>query len=262
MKRTLPLPVLLLFLAAALFSGCATRKTTTAPAAPLERVTAGERPGLGTSWGPQRVSWVEPTAFSRANENRPDGRSAVYYNDRDGIDAMLDYLGGEPREAGGLRPAGGISYGLRDGEGRWLKAWELKGRRFVVGQLGQRYEVVLKNDSKKRVEVLVSVDGLDALDGKTAVFQKRGYVLEPHEELAVEGFRITDGTVAAFVFGRMNDTYSQRQHATTQNCGVVGVAVFREGRGQPVKDQPLPRRRSKPGENPSSRDYAKPPTDT
>jgi hypothetical protein len=252
-------------LAIGLLGGCATQRTAASKrlsGAPAEAaphsVRTEERPGLGTEWGPTRVSWVETTTFPRAR-SRPDARSFVYYNDRDGVNAMLDYLGGNAREADGLRPAGEVSYGLRDGDGRWLKAWELKGQRFVAGERGRRYEVILKNDSARRVEVVLSVDGLDALDGDAARVDKRGYILDPREELAVEGFRTSDGTVAAFCFGAMGDTYAQKRHGNNLNCGVVGVAIFREGRGETPAGQPMPRRRAKPGEMPSSREYAKPP---
>lgn len=252
--------------AIALLAGCA--KPAVAPA-PREHTSAGralgqtvgtERPGIGTSWGEQRVSWVEPTAFARASGNRPAARASFFYNDRDGINAMLDYLGGEPAKVSGLRPAGDVRFGLRDGDGSWLETWELDRKLFAMGERGHRYEVVLKNDSARPVEVLVSVDGLDALDGERAKLDKRGYVLEGGEEMAVEGFRMTDGTVAAFRFGTMGDTYAQRRHQNTKDCGVVGIAVFREGKAGSGRDEePRPRRRARGEGPPSSREYAKPP---
>ncbi len=249
--------------AVALVSGCASKRSQGAPGAPREqamRPVAVEKPGIGTSWGEQRVSWVEPTSFARANGNRPAAKSTVFYNDRDGINAMLDYLGGEPKKATGMHAAGDVRFGLRDGEGGWLESWELDRKLFAAGERGRRYEVVLKNDSPRPVEVLVSVDGLDALDGERAKFDKRGYVIDGGEEMAVEGFRMTDGTVAAFRFGSMGDTYAQRRHQSTRDCGVVGIAVFREGKtGSRPDTEPRPRRRAKAGGPPSSREYAKPP---
>ena len=45
------------------------------------------------------------------------------------------------------------------------------GRLFVEGNKGDRYNIVAKNESDHRVEVVLSVDGLDVLDGKPACFQ-------------------------------------------------------------------------------------------
>lgn len=241
----------------ALLGGCATRPSPrVGPHIPV--ITPPERPGLGTSWGETRASWVEPATFARSSATRPNAKGQLYYNDKEGIDAMLDYVGGEPRKATGPQPAGDVTFGLRGSDGEWLDTWELKGKRFSVGSRGQRYEVVLKNESKKPVEVLVSVDGLDALDGQAARFEKRGYVLDPSEELAVDGFRQSDGEVAAFRFSNMGGTYAQRRHGDTVNCGVVGIAVFREGRNElPTPQQP--RRHAKPGASPGSREYAPPP---
>src|SRR5206468_7132945 len=98
------------------------------------------------------------------------------------------------------------------------------------GEPGERYEVVLKNDGRRAIEVLVSVDGLDVVDGKPLSFKKRGYVLAPFETLAVDGFRTSNASVAAFRFGSMFDSYGHRRHGNTVNAGVIGVAVFEEQR--------------------------------
>ena len=63
--------------------------------------------------------------------------------------------------------------GLRVGDGRWADGFEVKGRRFAVGERGERYEIVLKNDARRPIEVVVSVDGLDVMDGKSASLLKR-----------------------------------------------------------------------------------------
>ncbi len=145
---------------------------------------------------------------------------------------MLDFLGGQSRTADGLQDAAGglVRIGLRAGNGAWLECREARGHRIATAERTARYEVVLKNDGRRAVEVLVSVDGLDAMDGKPASFKKRGYVLAPFETLAVEGFRTSQSTVAAFRFGTMFDSYGHRRHGNATNAGVIGVAVFAEKR--------------------------------
>lgn len=220
-----------LLLAATILTGCATRTKQESTATRREKITPiVERPGLGTSWGEQRESWVEPAQFVRASAARPAAQARIYYNDRDGANAMLAFLGGDAKRCGGLQSAAGASLrlGLRNGNGEWIECREARGRRIASGDHGSRYEIVLKNDARRAVEVLVSVDGLDAMDGKAASLKKRGYVLAPFEMLAVEGFRTSPSTVAAFRFGGMFDSYGHRRHGDTVNAGVVGVAVFEE----------------------------------
>ena len=234
-------------------------------AQPIRVAGKAERPGLGTAWGEPRESWVAPAHFARAWENRPSSVDKVFYNDREGVDAMLDHLGGEPHSVPGLqRLAGGlVRLGLRDGSGRWFETLESRNHRFIVGERGARYEVVVKNETRKRLEVVLSVDGLDTLDGEAASFKKRGYVLGPRETLAVDGFRATDGSVAAFRFTNVGDTYAQRRHEQTGNVGVIGLAVFAERwfAASPAKLGPEHRawRQVPPQEVPSNRRYATPP---
>lgn len=221
----------LAFLAAlVVLAGCATRPPR--PATPFsDRATApAERPGIGTGSGEWRAFPAHPAYFVRAWSGQPSGTAKLFYNDRDGVNAMLDHLGGEPRPASGLQKcAGGIvRMGLRDGAGHWLDAWEVRGHRVAVGGRGARYEVVLKNESQRRVEVVVSVDGLDVVDGRSAGFEKRGYILEPREIVAIEGFRAGRDGAAAFRFVGVGDTYAQRRYSDTRNVGVVGLAVFSE----------------------------------
>jgi hypothetical protein len=222
-----------ILLAAIAFTGCAARVAPSAERAKRTGfIPAQERPGLGTSWGEQRESWVEAAPFLRASAARPSAQARIYYNDRDGANAMLAFLGGEAKPCEGLHHSAGalVRLGLRGGNGEWLECRESRGRHIASGPHRSRYEVVLKNDARRAVEVLVSVDGLDAMDGKPASFQKRGYVLAPFEMLAVEGFRTSASTVAAFRFGSMFDSYGHRRHGNTTNAGVVGVAVFEEKR--------------------------------
>jgi hypothetical protein len=243
-----------------------TRASPTATEAQTLRVLGRtERPGLGTAWGEPRESWVAPAYFARAWDNRPSSLAKLFYNDREGVDAMLDHLGGEPRSVPGLqRAAGGlVRVGLRDGSGRWFETLELRDQRFTIGERGSRYEVVVKNESRKRLEVVLSVDGLDTFDGEAASFKKRGYVLGPRETLTVDGFRATDGSVAAFRFTNVGDTYAQRRHEQSGNVGVIGLAVFAERwfGASPAKLGPEHRawKQVPPQDVPSSRRYATPP---
>jgi hypothetical protein len=110
-------------------------------------------------------------------------------------------------------------------------------RRFVLGQAGERYRVKIVNPTPARIEAVVSVDGLDAIDGRPADLSKRGYIIPAYGETTVDGWRTSLATVAAFRFSSVGESYAGRK-GQARNVGVVGVAFFRE---QPP---PIVRRRA------------------
>src|SRR5580704_15490033 len=126
-----------------------------------------------------------------------------------------------------------------------LPAFDQGGRRYVLGEMGQRYQVRVVNPTGARVEAVVSIDGLDAVDGRPGNLKKRGYIVPAYGEVTIDGFRTSLDTVAAFRFSSVRDSYAARtRHA--RNVGVVGVAFFAE-RPPPVANyESRPVRRAPP----------------
>lgn len=109
-----------------------------------------------------------------------------------------------------------------------LPTFQHRGETWVLGEAGERYQIRVVNRSERRVEAVISVDGRDAISGQLASFRTaRGYVIEPHGSVVVDGFRRDLDTVAAFRFSGADDSYSARK-GTPQNVGVIGVALFEE----------------------------------
>jgi len=216
-----------------------------------------ERPGLGTRWGERRESHVTVTGFQRADATGPLGVAAIYYNDAPGIRAMAGSVLPErrwpalPGAAGAL-----VSVGLRDQNGRFLPGLIVGDRWFVVGEEGERYSISIRNRSDLRLEVVLSVDGLDVLDGRAASFRKRGYILRPHGQINVSGFRQSLEAVAAFRFSSVRESYANQKYGETQNVGVIGIGVFNEYGTVPWIDREA-RRRLKA--NPFPDQFATPP---
>ena len=123
---------------------------------------------------------------------------------------------------------------LIDEEGRPLDTFQHKGRYYVAGAVGKRYSVRVTNPTSERIEAVISVDGLDAIDGRTADFlTKRGYIVPPYGELKVDGFRVSLQDVATFRFSAVKDSYAGRK-GQPRHVGVVGVAIFTERLQDPV----------------------------
>ena len=117
-------------------------------------------------------------------------------------------------------------------DGRALATYEKGDRFYVLGLAGDRYSIRVTNPTARRIEALISVDGLDVIDGEAADFvKKRGYVVPPGGELVVDGFRMSTTQVAAFRFSSVGESYAELK-GKGRNVGVIGVAVFEE------KEQP------------------------
>jgi hypothetical protein len=192
------------------------------------RPQAEERPGLGTTWGETRYSHVDEVQFVRASPS-PTFTATLWYNDQRGANAMAQSEGRSPsyNRAASLALGGAVTMTLRNEYGSSLSAVYANGRTSAIGEAGQRYIISLQNNSPDRFEVVLSVDGLDVLDGREAAYGKRGYLLEPHASIDIEGFRQSDDHVAAFRFGSVRDSYAARTGGA-RNVGVIGCAVFAE----------------------------------
>jgi hypothetical protein len=110
------------------------------------------------------------------------------------------------------------------------------GERFVVGEHGQRYAIRLANTTPRRLLVVLSVDGINAVTGETAAPEQRGYVLGPYQHTVVRGWRKNLSEVAEFAFAALPYSYAA-QTGRPDNVGVIGVAVFEE---QVYRAQPAP----------------------
>jgi hypothetical protein len=125
-----------------------------------------------------------------------------------------------------VQPA--VSVSLQSEHGHALTAVRHRGQTFVAGEHGERYEILVTNNTADRIEVVVSVDGRDAVSGKLGDFTKqRGYVLDPFGSVVIDGFRTSLEQVAAFRFASVEDSFTGRK-GTPQHAGVIGVAVFKE----------------------------------
>jgi len=202
-----------------------------------------DRPGLGTKWGEKRPSLVGAAFFERANFNHPFAVATIYYNDKTGIRAMAGTVAWRRSEPILPDPAAAlVTIELRDQSGRMLPGLIVGDRWFVVDEEGRRYSIVVRNRSDFRLEIVLSVDGLDVIDGRPASFRKRGYIVNPHRKLVVEGFRQSTEAVAAFRFGPVRESYASEKYHNTRNVGIIGIALFNEVDSDPWTNEEVRRR--------------------
>ena len=185
-----------------------------------------ERPGLGTSWGERVDAPLSYTPFVRASSS-PWAEVALHYNDAEGVAAQASYYGGSPEPVEIPAGDGGLTIGVVDDAGRLLPGYAAGDHTLVVGEDGERYHLVVRNATTARFEIVASVDGLDVIDGHPADPNRRGYIVDPHDSLVIDGFRTSDRDVAAFRFGKVADSYAARTTGD-HDVGVIGFAIFAE----------------------------------
>lgn len=124
--------------------------------------------------------------------------------------------------------------------GQILETHRHQGKTYVAGQPGDHYAIRLTNQSSRRLLVVLSVDGVNAISGQTAAPEQSGYVLEPGDSTEVTGWRKSADEVAGFYFTRLPDSYAARTDRPA-NVGVIGAALFREATPpRPPVARPLP----------------------
>ena len=111
--------------------------------------------------------------------------------------------------------------------GDTLPTYGMKDRFYVQGNIGERYTIRVTNPTQHRVEAVVSVDGLDVIDGQEGDLRKRGYIVPPGGDVRIEGFRTSLDDVATFRFSSVDGSYAGKQ-GKARNVGVIAVAIFEE----------------------------------
>jgi hypothetical protein len=141
---------------------------------------------------------------------------------------------------------GSWSFELIDDSGQALPTFFHRDRSYVLGAAGKRYRVRVRNQSGRRAEVVVSVDGRDVIDGGPSALEKRGYLVEPYGQVVIDGYRLSEDAVAAFRFGTVSRSYAALE-GDARDVGVIGVAVFpeRRMRAVPLREASPPERSAK-----------------
>jgi hypothetical protein len=117
-------------------------------------------------------------------------------------------------------------------EGKQLQLYWHEGRAYMVGKPGNEYRITVRNRLHEDLLAVVSVDGVNAITGRTADPQQSGYVLSPRGRLDIQGWRRNLSQTAAFYFTSLPDSYAART-GRPDHVGVIGVALFRRRQAPP-----------------------------
>ena len=103
-------------------------------------------------------------------------------------------------------------------------------RHYVQAFAGRSYSILLKNNTGRRVAVLLAVDGLNVVNGEMSNLRSTEpmYVLDPWEQATIRGWRSSLDEIRKFVFVDERRSYAQRTGQANSDMGWIRVLAFRE----------------------------------
>ncbi|WP_164104125.1 hypothetical protein [Candidatus Laterigemmans baculatus] len=152
------------------------------------------------------------------------GTVLALYGAIPGAPATYGQEQGFPSSAPGvLQTTDGIMLAIQSGGGR-KPLWYYNGRYGVQGNPGERFSVYLYNPGPGLRKFVVTLDGINIIDGSRGSISGKGYILQPGEAETIRGWR--DGPYyREFVFNwRGRDV--ARLLGQGGNQGTLGLAVW------------------------------------
>lgn len=113
--------------------------------------------------------------------------------------------------------------------GDTVKKFSHDGKLFIAGYNGSEYILRVSNNTDKRVLAIISVDGINVVDGKEASEQSTGYIVAARSAVNIKGFRESETHVGAFKFATKGKSYTKETiTGSTKDCGVIGCMIVEE----------------------------------
>lgn len=117
--------------------------------------------------------------------------------------------------------------------GRKVKEYRHNGLTYIEAKEGTEFSIEVKNHAGQRVLAVVSIDGLDIIEGKPATVDSRGYIVSPYNADTFTGWRKSDTEVGAFQFTQKEKSYATEKGGG-QNNGIIAIKLFAEKYTAPV----------------------------
>jgi hypothetical protein len=96
------------------------------------------------------------------------------------------------------------------------------------------FKIKFTNDSWKRVQIRVSVDGTDILTGELASTEPTGkmFVVDPFNKIELCAWPEDNNGGAEFLFGTTKNSVAANTHGNISAKGIIAVAVFEESESE------------------------------
>lgn len=105
-------------------------------------------------------------------------------------------------------------------------------RRYFEAIEGGRYAIELRNLTDRRIGVVMTVDGLNVVNGQRSSLSPTEdmYVLDPYQSAVIRGWRTSLDDVREFVFVDEQRSYASRTGQANGDMGWIRVETFEEQR--------------------------------
>lgn len=114
--------------------------------------------------------------------------------------------------------------------GKKYKKHDIDGLRTIGVYENEPFKIRFRNNTGKKVQVRVSVDGTDVLTGEEAHTRIDGrmWVVQAYETLELKAWPEDNDGGAEFLFGRTANSVAANTHGNLQGKGLIAVAVFED----------------------------------
>jgi hypothetical protein len=214
-------------------------------------LTGCQTPGVTGKTAPAASSH-QARVFEREDANVPFLAVRLYYGDAAAVRGMLEVQDDSAVKFRGMRRAGNgiVSVGVKDGKGAWVESYECGGHLFVTGAEGQPCQIVVRNESKSRLEILVGMDGADAISGCAFKLENHGLVLSPLQTSTIGVVKRGKPPVLRFGPGRAPSLGPVIEARIAPARGSILLAVFQEKGRFPWEGSIRAATRNAPGKYP------------
>ena len=190
--------------------------------------------------------------FEREDARVPFLAVRLYYGDVASVRGMLETQDDSAVRFRGMRRAGDgiVSVGVKDGKGAWVDSYECGGHLFVTGAAGQPCQIVVRNESKSRLEILIGMDGADVISGGGFKLENHGLVLSPLQTSTIGVVKRDKPAALRFGPGRAPSLGPVVESLIAPARGSILLTVFQEKDRLPWEGSVRAATRTVPGKFP------------
>jgi len=111
-----------------------------------------------------------------------------------------------------------------------LKKYNIDGTNFIGVYENEMFELQFKNNSWKKVQVRISIDGTDIITGQEADLKPAGemWLVNPYSTITLKAWPESTKGGSSFIFGKASDSVAKHTHGNLDSRGIISAAVFAE----------------------------------
>ena len=120
---------------------------------------------------------------------------------------------------------------LPEFNGKHFAAFDINGDKHIGVFNNEPFSILFKNNSSRRVQVRLAIDGTDIITGEKATTSPSGkmFIVGAYDSMQLDAWPETNEKGARFVFGDATSGVAAHTHGDISNKGIIAAAVFVDG---------------------------------